>query len=187
MSSLGVQPNAIFQSVTRQADVLEGNLVGFIDLPVNGQWRVRFAFFVPALASVVSEAIFPLEGIDAVSPDDSVEVTINGVVKTLTAEISLRGHKKEVEMLIDGQRLLYVFKFKSSKGVVQLHPFVTAAEISLVRDRNPSPAGPGPIGTIVGGVIDAVDGKPIMPTRYAPLYISLVLGYAPQSISLVLG
>lgn len=38
------------------------------------------------------------------------------------------------------------------------HPFITAAEISLVRDRNEAPPG-GPEKKVVGNAIDGVDGR----------------------------
>jgi hypothetical protein len=126
---------------------------------VKGQWRVRFAFFVPAYSSRTEPtAIFPEEGLGPSDPQDSIEVEINGVQQTLTAVPSLQGHKEEVEILIDGQRAIYSFTFRSSKGVRQLHPFITAGEISLIRDRFPPPPPGGPMGSLEAVVADAVDG-----------------------------
>ncbi len=127
---------------------------------MNGHWRVRFAFFVPAFSGgAVPTAIFPSEGLGRSDPQDSIEVEINGVQQTLTAVPSLQGHKEEVEILIDGQRAIYRFTFHSSKGVRQLHPFITAGEFSLIRDRFPPPPPGGPMGSLEAVVADAVDGK----------------------------
>jgi hypothetical protein len=41
------------------------------------------------------------------------------------------------------------------------HPFITSAEISLVRDRNPAPAEGTAKGTLTARAIDAVDGTAI--------------------------
>ena len=55
--------------------LLRKPLLPATDLPVDGHWRIRFAFFVPAFASSsVPGAIFPAEGLATTSPEDSVEV-----------------------------------------------------------------------------------------------------------------
>jgi hypothetical protein len=136
------------------------------DLPVDGHWRVRFAFFVPGFdTGAVLGSVFPDEGLAPGSPEDSIEVNINGQTQTLVAKQDLRGHKEEVEIVMDGQRMLYTFNFRSSKGVGQLHPFITAAEIALIKDRLPSPPPDGPMGTIESQVADAIDGKLLQPDK----------------------
>jgi len=49
--------------------------------------------------------------------------------------------------------------------VRQLHPFITAGEITLMRDRNPPPSPGGPMGTVIANVADAVDGRDIKPNK----------------------
>jgi len=50
--------------------------------------------------------------------------------------------------------------------VRQLHPFITAGEITLIRDRNPPPTASGPEGKlIVSKIADAVDGLAIQPNK----------------------
>jgi len=136
------------------------------DLPVDGHWRVRFAFYVPAFShGALPESVFPSEALEPVSNQDFIDVEINGVTQTLTAEHSLEGHKEEVEIIMDGQRAMYTFSFHSSKGVRQLHPFITSGEITLIRDRLPPPAPSGPMGSLEARVADAVDGKDIAKSK----------------------
>ena len=212
----GVQPDPIYQSVTRQGDMQEGHLSGLIglcvcvcnvltvfcslatlctsslhwpqclmphmrvrpsllltlasvdspDLPVDGHWRVRFAFYTPAFDhGAVMGSVFPEQSLAPGSPEDAIDVNINGQMQTLVAQRSLAGHKEEVEIIMDGQRMLFSFKFRSSKGVKQLHPFITAGEIALIKDRLPPPAPSGPVGTVYSNIADAVDGKAIKPNK----------------------
>ena len=212
----GVQPDPIYQSVTRQGDMQEGHLSGLIglcvcvcnvltvfcslatlctsslhwpqclmphmrvrpsllltlasvdspDLPVDGHWRVRFAFYTPAFDhGAVMGSVFPEQSLAPGSPEDAIDVNINGQMQTLVAQRSLAGHKEEVEIIMDGQRMLFSFKFRSSKGVKQLHPFITAGEIALIKDRLPPPAPSGPLGTVYSNIADAVDGKAIKPNK----------------------
>jgi len=158
--SAGVQPDPIFSSISRQADVQEGVLEGVFNLPVKGVWLLRFGFFVPAYnRQAYLNAIFPGESVETVAEGDSIEVNINGVTKTLTSTPDLQGHKEFVELTAEGMQIRYSFHFKSSKVPKILHPFVSPGEVTLLRDSNEAPAGAGTMGTMVASAVDAVDGK----------------------------
>ena len=148
-----------YHSVHRLGDTSEpGFLEGRYNLPVDGRWLVAFDFFVPNYdASSAPESIFPSEAISAVSADDVIHCNINGVEKTLTSSADLRGHKQAIEFEVEGQVLSYRFDFTSPNVPSFAHPFITAAEITLIRDRNAPPAG-GATAEVVIQAIDAVDG-----------------------------
>lgn len=160
-SAAGIAVNMAYSSVQRQADTNQPSfLQGHYDMPLDGRWLVKFDFFVPKYDKAAHpESIFPSEAIGAVSNEDVIEVYINGVKKTLQTNSDLAGHKQAIEFEVEGQVLEYRFDFLSPTVPTYTHPFITAAEISLVRDRNPSPAMGNVKARVRGLCIDAVDGR----------------------------
>lgn len=120
----------------------DGHLDGIIDrdLPENGHWRVKFEFCMPGQRSVMAQCrqVF----CQNLNKAWNIEVNINGVTQTLVVVHSLSEHKEEEEIIMNGQRLTFHFQLHSSKGVRQIHPFLTAAEVLLMRDRLPPPEVP---------------------------------------------
>jgi len=161
-ASRGVESEPAYMSVHRLGDTSEaGFLEGHYNLPVDGRWKVAFDFFVPKYdGGSAAESIFPNEAISAVSADDAIDCNINGVLKTLKSSADLAGHKQSLEFEVEGQVLTYRFDFLSPSVPSFAHPFITAAEITLIRDRNQAPAG-GATGKVEAKCIDAVDGRPI--------------------------
>jgi hypothetical protein len=161
-ASRGVESEPAYMSVHRLGDTSEaGFLEGHYNLPVDGRWKVAFDFFVPKYdGGNAAESIFPNEAISAVSADDAIDCNINGVLKTLKSSADLAGHKQSLEFEVEGQVLTYRFDFLSPSVPSFAHPFITAAEITLIRDRNQAPAG-GATGKVQAKCIDAVDGRPI--------------------------
>jgi len=158
----GVVVNTAYNSVHRLGDTSEpGFLQGSYNLPVDGRWMVRFDFYVPKFdAGKSPDSIFPEESISAVSEENVIDCNINGVLKTLQSSAGLAGHKQALEFEVEGQVLEYHFDFLSPDIPSYSHPFITAAEITLLRDRNTAPP-PGALGKMHAEVIDAVDGRDI--------------------------
>jgi hypothetical protein len=156
----GVSQDPAYQSVSREGDTAEDSfLQGHINLPVDGRWLVSFDFYVPKFDAGSSPfSIFPEEAIGAVSEEDVIDCTINGVQKTLTTSQELSGHKQALQFEIEGQVLDYHFTFHSPTIPAFTHPFVTAAEVSLLRDRNEAPPA-GQTAQLWAKAIDAVDGS----------------------------
>jgi len=80
------------------------------------------------------------------------------VEQTLQSSSELAGHKQVVEFQVEGQVLNFHFAFHSPDVPAASHPFITAAEISLIRDRNEAPPG-GAEKKVLAQAIDGVDGK----------------------------
>lgn len=147
------------QSISRAGDVTSGYLEGSLDLPVDGQWLVRFGFFVPDYSGAAApDDIFPDESVGPVSETDTILVNLNGNTKLLRASTALMGHKEPVEIMVQGQQLRFRFDFSSARPVKQLHPFISPGEVTLIRDRNPPPPPGGP-GRLAATARDAVDGN----------------------------
>jgi len=160
----GVLPPAPQNSLIKMDQVATGFLEGVMNLPVDGQWQIRFGFFTPTyIAGTDPSVVFPAESMGPPVVGDSISMNINGLTQIFNVTSTATGKRLPVVFTVEDQQLRYRFIFMSPTPVGRAHPFISPGEVVLLRDRNVLTAALAAPATLLGNLaasaIDAADGN----------------------------